>query len=43
MKWKAAMKARDDVRLSAIRMVRSSIKNREIDLGKDLDDPKLFR
>ncbi len=35
---KTAMKARDDVRLSAIRMVRSSVKNREIDLGKELDD-----
>ena len=35
---KAAMKARDDVRVSAIRMVRSSVKNREIDLGKELDD-----
>jgi hypothetical protein len=35
---KTAMKARDDVRVSAIRMVRSSVKNREIDLGKELDD-----
>jgi uncharacterized protein YqeY len=35
---KAAMKARDEVRLSAIRMVRASVKNREIDLGKELDD-----
>ncbi len=35
---KAAMKARDEVRLSAIRMIRASVKNREIDLGKELDD-----
>jgi uncharacterized protein YqeY len=35
---KAAMKARDEGRLSAIRMVRASVKNREIDLGKELDD-----
>lgn len=35
---KAAMKARDESRLSAIRMVRASVKNREIDLGKELDD-----
>jgi uncharacterized protein YqeY len=40
---KAAMKARDDVRLSTIRMVRSSIKNREIDLGKELDDPEIIQ
>jgi hypothetical protein len=37
------MKARDDVRLSAIRMVRSSVKNREIDLGKELDDPEIIQ
>ncbi len=35
---KTAMKARDDVKVSAIRMVRSAVKNREIDLGKELDD-----
>ncbi|HET6418788.1 MAG TPA: GatB/YqeY domain-containing protein [Geobacteraceae bacterium] len=35
---KTAMKARDDIRVSAIRMVRSAVKNREIELGKDLDD-----
>ncbi len=27
---KEAMKARDDLRLSAVRMVRSTVKNREI-------------
>ena len=35
---KAAMKARDDLRLSAVRMVRSAIKNLEIDQKKELDD-----
>jgi uncharacterized protein YqeY len=35
---KQAMKARDDLRLSAVRMVRSTVKNREIDLKHELDD-----
>ena len=35
---KQAMKARDDLRLSAVRMVRSTVKNREIDLKRELDD-----
>ena len=35
---KSAMKARDDLRLSAIRMVRAAIKNREIDTRVELDD-----
>lgn len=35
---KAAMKARDNLRLSAVRMVRSAIKNREIDQKKEMDD-----
>ena len=35
---KAAMKARDDLRLSAVRMVRAAIKNREIDTRTELDD-----
>ena len=35
---KTAMKARDDLRLSAVRMVRSAIKNREIDSRSELDD-----
>ena len=38
---KAAMKARDDGRVSAIRMVRSAVKNKEIDLGKELDDREI--
>lgn len=35
---KAAMKAKDEPRLSCIRLVRSAVKNREIDQKKDLDD-----
>ena len=35
---KAAMKARDNLRLSSIRMVRAAIKNREIDTRSELDD-----
>ena len=35
---KAAMKARDTLRLSAVRMVRAAIKNREIDARIELDD-----
>ena len=35
---KQAMKARDDLRLSAVRMVRAAIKNREIDTRTELDD-----
>ncbi|BCS52594.1 GatB/YqeY domain-containing protein [Geobacter sp. SVR] len=35
---KQAMKARDDLRLSAVRMIRSAVKNREIDQMRELDD-----
>lgn len=35
---KTAMKARDNLRLSAVRMVRSTIQNREIDTKAELDD-----
>jgi uncharacterized protein YqeY len=35
---KTAMKARDNLRLSAVRMVLSAIKYREIDQKKELDD-----
>jgi len=35
---KEAMKARQTERLSTIRQLRSAIKNKEIDLGKELDD-----
>jgi uncharacterized protein YqeY len=39
---KTAMKARDDLRLSAVRMVRSMVKNREIDQKKELDDQEII-
>ncbi len=35
---KAAMKARDNLRLSAVRMARAAISNREIDSRTELDD-----
>jgi len=35
---KTAMKARDNLRLSAVRMVRAAIKNREIETHTELDD-----
>jgi len=35
---KVAMKGKDDLRLSAIRLVRSAVKNREIDQKRELDD-----
>jgi uncharacterized protein len=35
---KAAMKARQTDRLSTIRQVRSAIKNKEIEIGQELDD-----
>jgi uncharacterized protein len=38
---KGAMKARNDLRLSAIRMVRSAVKNREIEIGHELDDREI--
>ena len=39
---KAAMKARDDLRLSAVRMVKSAVKNREIDTRTVLDDQAII-
>ena len=35
---KEAMKAKDNLKLSVIRMVRSSVKNKEIDLKTEMDD-----
>jgi uncharacterized protein YqeY len=39
---KTAMKARDALRLSAVRMVLSMVKNREIDQKKELDDQDII-
>jgi uncharacterized protein YqeY len=38
---KGAMKARDDLRLSAIRMVRGAVKNREIEQKHEFDDREI--
>jgi uncharacterized protein YqeY len=38
---KEAMKARDDLRLSTIRMVRSSVKNKEIEKRRELDEQEM--
>ena len=40
---KSAMKQKEQVRLSTIRLVRSAIKNREIELGKELDDADVVK
>jgi len=39
---KSAMKARDNLRLSAVRMVLSALKNREIEQHKELDDKSVI-
>jgi uncharacterized protein len=38
---KGAMKSRDDLRLSAIRMVRAAVKNREIEQRHEFDDREI--
>lgn len=38
---KEAMKARDDLRLSAIRLIRSAVKNRDIELKRELGDQEI--
>ncbi len=40
---KEAMKSNDKLRLSTIRMIRSSVKNKEIELRKPLDDEAVQR
>ncbi len=40
---KEAMKSNDKLRLSTIRMIRSSVKNKEIELRKPLDDDAVQR
>jgi uncharacterized protein len=39
---KAAMRAKDSLRLNTIRSVRAAITQREVDGGKDLDDAAVF-
>ena len=38
---KNAMKAKDELRLSTIRMVRSAVKNKDIDLKRELNDQEI--
>jgi len=38
---KNAMKSRDDLRLSAIRLIRSAVKNKDIELKRDLNDQEI--
>ena len=38
---KNAMKARDDLRLSAIRLIRSAVKNRDIELKRELNEQEI--
>ena len=40
-KMKAAMKARDELRLSTVRLVRSAVKNRDIELKREIDDQEI--
>jgi len=40
---KQAMKSNDKAKLSTIRMIRSAVKNKEIDLRKPLDDDAISR
>jgi uncharacterized protein YqeY len=39
---KTAMKAKDSLRLNAIRLIRTAIKNREIDERRELDDQEVI-
>ena len=39
---KQAMKSNDKAKLSTIRMIRSAVKNKEIELRKPLDDDSIF-
>lgn len=38
---KAAMKSRDELRMSCLRMLKSSIKNRQIEKGSNLEDDEI--
>jgi uncharacterized protein YqeY len=39
---KVAMKSRDDLRLSTIRLIRSAVKNREIELRREFEDVEII-
>jgi len=40
---KSAMKARDQLRMDVIRMVKAAVTNKEMELKKDLDDAEMSR
>lgn len=40
---KAAMKARDQLRIDAIRMIKAAVQSKEIDLNRNLDEVELSR
>jgi uncharacterized protein YqeY len=40
---KVAMKARDQLRMDVIRMIKAAILNKEVELKKDLDDAEMSR
>ncbi len=40
---KTAMKAKEQVRLGTIRLLRAAVKNREIELGQELDDDEVLK
>ena len=40
---KLAMKARDQLRMDVIRMIKAAVLNKEVELKKDLDDAEMSR
>lgn len=38
---KVAMKARDEIRISCLRMLKTSMKNKQVELGRPLDDDEI--
>jgi uncharacterized protein YqeY len=40
---KTAMRARDEAALSALRLLKAAVTNREIELGAELEEPELLR
>jgi len=40
---RTAMKARDELRTSCIRMLKTSVKNRQVELGQNLNDEEILK
>ena len=40
---KSALKSKDSIRLSTLRMVRTALKNKEVELRRKLDEPEILR